>query len=86
MSAVSFTGGPDYIGSEAPEALAQTGYAPVICDNLFYGHEAAVKWRQPECVDILDREWLDEVPAKHRPDPGAGLPLLDAMRALGAAS
>ena len=65
---VLVTGGAGYIGSHACKALARAGYLPVTFDNLCYGHESAVKWGPFEQGDILDRNRLDEVFLKHRPD------------------
>jgi UDP-arabinose 4-epimerase len=62
------TGGAGYIGSHACKALAKAGYTPVTYDNLTYGHEWAVKWGPLEKGDICDRERLDEVLARYRPE------------------
>jgi UDP-arabinose 4-epimerase len=64
---VLVTGGAGYIGSHACKALARAGLAPVVFDNLVYGHEWAVKWGPLERGDIQDRARLDEVIRKHRP-------------------
>ena len=61
-------GGASYIGSHVCKTLAQTGYLPVVYDNLCYGHEWAVKWGPFERGDILDRTHLDEVLSRYRPD------------------
>jgi UDP-arabinose 4-epimerase len=62
------TGGAGYVGSHACKALAQAGYVPVTLDNMAYGHEWAVRWGPLEPGDILDRQRLDEVFQKHRPE------------------
>jgi UDP-glucose-4-epimerase GalE len=37
-------GGAGYIGSHMCKQLAQSGYTPVVLDNLSRGHSAAVQW------------------------------------------
>ena len=61
------TGGAGYVGSHACKALAARGYRPITFDNLVYGHSAAVKWGPLDLGDIADRDRLDAVIAKHRP-------------------
>lgn len=68
MKTVLVTGGAGYIGSHACKALAASGYLPVTYDNLSRGHDWAVKWGPLEHGDILDRDRLSEVVARHRPD------------------
>ncbi len=65
---VLVTGGAGYIGSHACKALSRAGYLPVAYDNLAYGHEQAVKWGPFEQGDILDRNRLDDVIRRHRPE------------------
>ena len=62
------TGGAGYIGSHCCKALALAGYEPVTYDNLERGHAWAVKWGPLEQGDILDRNRLDEVLQKHKPE------------------
>lgn len=62
------TGGAGYVGSHACKALAQAGYVAVTLDNMACGHEWAVRWGPLERGDILDRQRLDEVFRKHRPE------------------
>ena len=38
------TGGAGYIGSHTAKALAQSGYRPVVIDDLSTGHAHNVKW------------------------------------------
>lgn len=68
MKNVLVTGGAGYIGSHACKALAKAGYTPVTYDNLVYGHTWAVKWGPFEEGDILDRQRLSEVIARHQPE------------------
>lgn len=68
MTNVLVTGGAGYIGSHACKALAKAGCTPVTYDNLVYGHTWAAKWGPFEKGDILDRQRLDEVIEKHRPE------------------
>ena len=37
-------GGAGYIGSHMCKCLAQSGYTPIVLDNLVYGHRKAVQW------------------------------------------
>lgn len=62
------TGGAGYIGSHACKILAQNGYTPVTYDNLINGHRWAVKWGPLEEGDIQDRERLQEVFQKYKPE------------------
>ena len=61
------TGGAGYIGSHVCKALAQSGYTPVVYDNLIYGHEWAVKWGVLEVGDIASGDRLKQVLDKYRP-------------------
>lgn len=64
---VLVTGGAGYIGSHACKALAESGYAPVVIDNLVYGHRRAVKWGPLVTGDINNKYALDRVFAEHKP-------------------
>jgi UDP-glucose 4-epimerase len=61
------TGGAGYIGSHACKVLARAGYTPVCLDNLSTGWAEAVKFGPFEQGDLLDRDRLDDVFARHRP-------------------
>ncbi len=65
---VLVTGGAGYIGSHACKALAHAGYAPVVYDNLCFGHEWAVRWGPFEEGDLLERDRLDAVIEAYRPE------------------
>jgi UDP-arabinose 4-epimerase len=65
---VLVTGGAGYIGSHACKALAEAGLVPITYDDLSTGHDWAVRWGPLEVGDILDRDRLAEVFARHRPD------------------
>ncbi len=62
------TGGAGYIGSHCCKALALAGYEPITYDSLERGHAWAVKWGPLEQGDILDRNRMDEVLQKHKPE------------------
>jgi len=62
---VLVTGGAGYIGSHACKALAAAGYAPVVFDNLVYGHEWAVRWGPLEQGDLTDSVQLKELFSKY---------------------
>ena len=64
---VLVVGGAGYIGSHACKAIAAAGMRPVVYDSLIYGHRDFVQWGPFEAGDILDRERLDVVLAKYRP-------------------
>jgi UDP-arabinose 4-epimerase len=61
------TGGAGYVGSHACRALRAAGYEPVCYDSLERGHREAVQWGPLEQGDILDRDRLEQVIARHRP-------------------
>jgi len=65
--AILVVGGAGYIGSHVCKELQRSGYYPVCCDNLIYGHEWAVKWGPFEAGDIGDRNRLNQVFAAYRP-------------------
>lgn len=68
MNRVLVTGGAGYIGSHACKYLRQSGKEPVSFDSLSTGWEQAVKFGPFEWGDLLDREHLDRVFAKYKPD------------------
>jgi len=48
------TGGAGYIGSHVCKELAESGYTPIVYDNLSSGHKEFVKWGKLIEGDILD--------------------------------
>jgi len=67
QKSILVTGGAGYIGAHACKALSRAGYAPVVYDNLVYGHPESVKWGPLEKGDIGDRRQLEAVLQKHKP-------------------
>ncbi|KPQ21976.1 MAG: NAD dependent epimerase/dehydratase family protein, partial [Rhodobacteraceae bacterium HLUCCA24] len=67
MTVVLVTGGAGYIGAHACKALARAGYTPVTYDNLSTGWAEAVRFGPLEEGDLLDRNRLAEVFARHSP-------------------
>lgn len=67
MSSVLVTGGAGYVGSHVCKALAQSGYRPIVFDNLFSGHREFVKWGELIEGDLLDRERISGVLKERRP-------------------
>ncbi len=67
MAVVLVTGGAGYVGSHACKALAAAGHTPVTYDNLSRGHREAVQWGPLEVGDLLQKERLAEVIARHNP-------------------
>lgn len=65
--AVLVTGGAGYIGSHACKVLAGAGFVPVTYDNLCTGWREAVQFGPFEQGDLMDRDRLDAVFARHRP-------------------
>ncbi len=65
---VLVTGGAGYIGSHLCKALWESGYKPVVYDNLSNGHFETVRWGPIVVGDLRDGETLDETFRSHRPD------------------
>lgn len=65
---ILITGGAGYIGSHVAHALAQSGYTPIILDDLSQGHRFAVdnSWPFYE-ADIADKNVLAKIIKKHQP-------------------
>ena len=62
---VLVTGGAGYIGSHVCKSLKNSGYNPVVYDNLVTGNKHAIKWGDFEEGDILDKSRLEQVIKKH---------------------
>lgn len=66
---VLVAGGAGYIGSHCVRQLLAAGHAPVVLDNLAYGHRAAVPADVPLLeANIGDTAAMDRVFAAHRID------------------
>jgi len=61
------TGGAGYIGSHVCKALKNSGFTPVVYDNLCSGNAEAVKWGPFEKGDVRDLAHLKSVVAAHKP-------------------
>lgn len=64
---VLVAGGAGYIGSHTCMKLAESGYEPVVFDNLTNGHEEFVRWGVLERGDIRDPARIAEVIEAHKP-------------------
>ena len=60
-------GGAGYVGSHTAKYLADSGFQPVILDNLSSGHRFALKFGPFYEGSIRDRAVLEEIAAKHQP-------------------
>ena len=65
---VVVAGGAGYIGSHMVRMLRDTGWRPIVVDNLATGHADAVEGATLEVGDIGDRAFVDNVLRRHRPD------------------
>lgn len=68
MAKVLVTGGAGYIGSHACKALAEAGHTPIAYDSFITGWRDAVRYGPLEEGCLTDRDRLDDVLARHRPD------------------
>jgi UDP-arabinose 4-epimerase len=68
QAVVLVTGAAGYIGSHACKALAAAGHRPIAFDNLSCGHRWAVRWGPLETGDVRDRERVEAILRKYRPD------------------
>jgi UDP-arabinose 4-epimerase len=62
---VLIVGGAGYIGSQTAKLVAKAGLAPVVLDNLVYGHESAVKWGPLIKGDLADPALVERVLTEH---------------------
>jgi UDP-glucose-4-epimerase GalE len=58
---VLVTGGAGYIGSHTAKALALAGHAPVVFDNLSFGHRWAVRWGPLVEGDLSDKNLVKRI-------------------------
>jgi UDP-glucose 4-epimerase len=68
MTNILVAGGAGYIGSHTCLDLFSKGFTPIVYDNLSNGHAEFAKWGPLEIGDIRDRNRLDEVLKKYRPE------------------
>lgn len=61
------TGGAGYIGSHSCKVLAESGFRPVVYDDLRRGRRDAVRWGPLEVGALADRARLEEVIVRHQP-------------------
>jgi UDP-glucose-4-epimerase GalE len=64
--AILVTGGAGYVGSHVCKALAQSGYRPIVLDNLSRGHARAVRWGPLEVGEIADADAVRRALERHR--------------------
>ena len=62
------TGGAGYVGSHTCKALAQNGHEVIVYDNLSTGFRKLVKWGELIEGDILDKDLLQTILHRHKPD------------------
>lgn len=55
------TGGAGYIGSHTCKALSQSGYTPIVIDNLSSGNKEFVQWGELFVGDVEDSSLLEKV-------------------------
>jgi UDP-glucose 4-epimerase len=68
MTNILVAGGAGYIGSHTCLDLFNKGFTPIVYDNLSNGHAEFAKWGPLEIGDIRDRNKLDEVLRKYKPE------------------
>lgn len=67
MEKVLVTGGAGYVGSHTCLRLSESGFEPIVFDNLSNGHEAFVRWGPFERGDIRDGTRVAEVLNRYKP-------------------
>jgi UDP-glucose 4-epimerase len=69
MKKILVTGGAGYIGSNCVKFLQKSGYAPIVLDNLIYGHKESIS---PEVKfiegDLSNKNLLNEIFKKQNID------------------
>jgi UDP-glucose 4-epimerase len=68
MTNILVAGGAGYIGSHTCLDLFNKGFTPIVYDNLSNGHAEFAKWGPLEIGDIRDRNKLDEVLRRYKPE------------------
>lgn len=63
--AVLVAGGAGYIGSQTCKVLAQSGFTPVVLDNLSTGYAEAVKWGPFVQADLTDHAAIADAIRSH---------------------
>jgi UDP-arabinose 4-epimerase len=66
-NATLVTGGAGYIGSHTCKALAQSGFKPVVFDDLSTGHRGAVRWGRFLQGDLRSRSQIEDAIRTVRP-------------------
>ncbi len=61
MSRILVTGGAGYIGSHTVHLLIQSGYDPVVADNLSRGHRHNVDAKRLRVLDLADTDGLEQL-------------------------
>ena len=61
MSRILVTGGAGYIGSHTVHLLIQSGYDPVVADNLSRGHRHNVDAKRLRVLDLTDTDGLEQL-------------------------
>jgi UDP-glucose-4-epimerase GalE len=67
MTGILVVGGAGYIGSNMCKLLKNSGYQPIVLDNLTTGHHQAVKWGPLIKGSIEDTALLDTIFADYQP-------------------
>ena len=64
---ILITGGAGYVGSHICKKLSQTGFEPIVFDNLSRGNKWAVKWGELIVGDLFDKLTIDSTLEKISP-------------------